>query len=139
MSKRVCASSGGGIVVVVGVQGNEEVFYSRGNAGKRIDVCIASTLRDWGSYRWLVVEFHVNGQFVHFLVCGPPNLALTRRYHRFFTGAIADVAAKEATGWRKPLRPNLLIGEGPRAERLSYIKALISASKQTIRKSVEDE
>ena len=73
---------------MVGVQGDEEVFYSRGNAGKRIDVCIASTLRDWGSYRWLVVEFHVNGQFVHFLVCGPPNLALTRRYHRFFTGAI---------------------------------------------------
>ena len=88
MSKRIYASSGGGIVVVVGVQGDEEVFYSRGNAGKRIDVCIASTLRDWGSYRWLVVEFHVNGQFVHFLVCGPPNLALTRRYHRFFTGAI---------------------------------------------------
>ena len=73
---------------MVGVQGDEEVFYSRGNAGKRIDVYIASTLRDWGSYRWLVVEFHVNGQFVHFLVCGPPNLALTRRYHRFFTGAI---------------------------------------------------
>ena len=60
-----------------------------GNAGKRIDVCIASTLRDWGSYRWLVVEFHVNGQFVHFLVCGPPNLALMRRYYRFFIGAIS--------------------------------------------------
>ena len=83
---------------MVGVQGDEEVFYSRGNAGKRIDVCIASTLRDWGSYRWLVVEFHVNGQFVHFLVCGPPNLALTRRYHRFFTGAINALHAVRAVG-----------------------------------------
>ena len=35
-----------------------------------------------------MVEFYVNGQFVHFLVCGQPNLALTRRYSRIFTGAI---------------------------------------------------
>ena len=35
-----------------------------------------------------MVEFYVNGQFVHFLVCGRPNLALTRRYSRIFTGAI---------------------------------------------------
>ena len=43
-----------------------------------MDVCIASTLRDLGSNGWMMVEFYVNGQFVHFLVCGPPNLALTR-------------------------------------------------------------
>ena len=61
-----------------------------GNAGKRINVCIASTLRDWGSYRWIMVEFYINGQFVHFLVCGRPNLALTRRYSRIFTGAITS-------------------------------------------------
>ena len=60
-----------------------------GNAGKRINVCIASTLPDWGSNGWMMVEFYVNGQFVHFLVCGQPNLALTRRYSRIFTGAIS--------------------------------------------------
>ena len=75
-------------MVVVGVQGDKEVFYSGGNAGKSIDVYIASTLPDWGSYRWMVVEFYDNGQFVHFLVCGPPKTALPRRYSRISTGAI---------------------------------------------------
>ena len=88
MSKRVCSSSGGAMVVVGGVQGDEEISYSRGNAGKRIDVCMPSILPDWGSNGSIMVEFYVNGQFVHFLVCGPPNLALTRRYSRIFTGAI---------------------------------------------------
>ena len=63
-----------------------------GNAGKRINVCIASTLPDWESNGWMMVEFYVNGQFVHFLVCGRPNLALTRRYSRIFTGAIFALA-----------------------------------------------
>ena len=49
-----------------------------GNAGKRMDVCIASTLRDLGSNGWMMVEFYGNGRHVQFLVCGPPNLALTR-------------------------------------------------------------
>ena len=76
------------MVVVGGVQGNEEVFYSRGNAGKRIDVCIASILPNLGLNKSLMVEFYVNGQFVHFLVCRQLNLALTRRYSRIFTGTI---------------------------------------------------
>ena len=80
--------TGAGIMVVVGVQVNKEVPYYGGSGGKRIDACIASTLPDWGSNRWLVVEFYVNGRHVHFLVCGPPNLALPRRYNRFFIGAI---------------------------------------------------
>ena len=78
------------MVVVGGVQGNEEVFYSRGNAGKRIDVCIASILPNLGLNKSLMVEFYVNGQFVHFLVCRQLNLALTRRYSRIFTGTIKE-------------------------------------------------
>ena len=37
----------------------------------------------------VMVELYGNGRHVHFLVCGPPNLALTRRYHRSFTGTIS--------------------------------------------------
>ena len=78
------------MVVVGGVQGDEEVSYSRGNAGKRIDVYMPSILSDWGSNGSIMVEFYVNSQFMHFLVCGQPNLALTRRYSRIFTGAIPN-------------------------------------------------
>ena len=66
------------MVVVGGVQGDEEVFYLRGNAGKRIDICMPSILPNLGLNKSLIVEFYINGQFVHFLVCGQPNLALTR-------------------------------------------------------------
>ena len=66
------------MVVVGGVQGDEEVFYLRGNAGKRIDVCMPLILPNLGLNKSLMVEFYINGQFVHFLVCGQPNLALTR-------------------------------------------------------------
>ena len=79
-------------MVVGGVQGDEEVSYSRGNAGKRIDVCMPSILPDWGSNGSIMIEFYVNGQFVHFLVCGQLNLALTRRYSRIFTGAIGSLS-----------------------------------------------
>ena len=47
-----------------------------------------------------MVEFYDNGQFVHFLVCGPLNSALTRRYHRFFTGTIVRL-------WVAPSSPAL--------------------------------
>ena len=69
-----------------------------GNAGKRINVCIASILPNLGLNKSLMVEFYVNGQFVHFLVCGRPNLALTRRYSRIFTGAILEAHVSQDIG-----------------------------------------
>ena len=42
----------------------------------------ASTLPNLEGLYAVMVELYGNGRHVHFLVCGPPNLALTRRYHR---------------------------------------------------------
>ena len=49
--------TGAGIMVVVGLQGDDEVFYLGANGGKTVFIYIASIPPDLGSNRWLMVEF----------------------------------------------------------------------------------
>ena len=48
----------------------------------------ASILPNLEGLHAVLVELYGSGRHVQFLVRGPPNLALTWRYSRIFTGAI---------------------------------------------------